>query len=267
MTMALFGVLVSLGVLLRILSLFFLVPFADCDAIIQFANGAEGHLGVAVCIMICAGFCGIVQLFVMRSGILSKNWGWTDAALGTVNLCLVFVVSSFGALHLAYANSDTSAGFLVNRVSSQLVEADFFGPVPFDFTAYDLRRDMGWEPLSATEAVNLRAGLVYRNEVVKTCFTEEFVRANHRARFPDLSYEEPHWLNQQGWVFYDLDGTRLSFDEAGNRLDDLRPQYPGRDTAPDGTPLLTYNEILAIVVEEWAQDDALRLPESDDGVE
>jgi len=253
-----FGSLLLLAFLLRVVAIITLVAYQDCDAIIYLTNGVDEGLGYTAAIAFCAALMGVFQLLVARAGWIEGTWRWSDVALGVVNLAAVSVILVHGLLYFGFSNPETRAGFTINRLSSHLDNSQFFPPEPMEFDVPDPA--YGWEPDPDGGWRNERAELTIRDVPLRKCWTDDFKRAHHAARNPGQPYTPPYYLDFHIPLFHDLDGNELSYTDASRRLERLRPEYPGRKTAPDGTPLLTYEEILAIVEEEWESNEDLHLP-------
>lgn len=166
-----FGSLLLLAFLLRVVAIITLVAYQDCDAIIYLTNGVYEGLGYTAAIAFCAALMGVFQLLVARAGWIEGTWRWSDVALGVVNLAAVSVILVHGLLYFGFSNPETRAGFTINRLSSHLDNSQFFPPEPMEFDVPDPA--YGWEPDPDGGWRNERAELTIRDVPLRKCWTDD----------------------------------------------------------------------------------------------
>lgn len=264
--------LISLVVIFldRLITIVFIVTPRDCDTMqLGFFGGPE-RLGTVGWLAAIAGALLVFQLFLAWSGWRERSWRWPDAALGLVNLGLISIPLSYALLSWAFFTPTHPLAQTINRGTQIIAPSDFVDPESVWERTFDPR--MGWVETGPDEWRNEAFGVLMRHEVVDRCWSEDFVRANYEARYPERQFETPFWIQQEGWVWYDLEGRLIpgqrtrtgSLDPAGRAISPLTfddiglnmwiarlEREPDRPTAPDGTPVLTREEIDAIVAEAW----------------
>ncbi len=264
---------VAIAFLDRLITIVFIVLPRDCDHMqLGFFGGPE-RLGMVGWLAAIAGALLIFQLFLAWSGWRERNWRWPDAVLGLVNLGLISIPLAYALLSWAFFTPTHPLAQAINRGTQIIAPVEFYDLWPVEDRTFD--PELGWVEIAPGEWRNEAFGVVMRYELVGRCWGEDFVRANFEARYPGREFQMPGWVERTRWVWYDLEGrliegqhdgrrnwlepadgefSPLTFDDIGLNMWIARQERePARPTAPDGMPILTREEIDAIVAEAWAE--------------
>lgn len=264
---------VAIAFLDRLITIVFIVLPRDCDTIQLGFFGGPDRLGMVGWLAAIAGSLLVFQLVLAWSGWRVHSWRWPDAVLGFVNIGLISIPLAYALLSWAFFTPTHPLAQAINRGTQIIAPVEFYDLWPVEDRTFDPK--LGWVETGPDEWRNETFGVFMRYELVARCWNKDFVRANFEARYPEREFEAPSWITQEDWVWYDLEGrliagqwaltgapldpagremSPLTFDEIGLRMWIARlEREPERPTAPDGTPILTREEIDAVVAEAWAE--------------
>lgn len=170
------------------------------------------------------------------TGLARRDFVKLDILIGAVNLCLVTSLGVYCALVWAFNNPTAPYAKGFNGLSTTLGIHQSFVQVP-QISVWEDFRSSNWEQVSDTEWRSESLGLIIRQQVIWTCFDEDFLRANLDARDPDYDGTIP-WMNQViGEAYYTLEGEYII--SGRNTYDGFWPERRLRDEVQN-TELVAY---------------------------
>ena len=232
-----FTTAVILFVIVRILTIVTLTFNNDCRDVLalQYGQGAS-YDGIFQSVNLAVFALAGLVIAASITGLVRRNFKAMDIVLGAVNLCLVTGLAIYCGLVWAFNNPTAPYAKGFNGLSTTLGIHQIFVRVP-QISVWEDFRSSSWEQVSDTEWRSESLGLIIRQQVIWTCFDEDFLRANLDARDPDYDGTIP-WTNQVvGEAYYTLEGEYII--SGRNTYDGFWPERRLRDEAQN-TELVAY---------------------------
>lgn len=278
--MIIFVSVIGVMMLAHLASLIAVSSGRDCNNLLFHIRGNESSLGpMQVVFLCCVAGLGVVAAHAF-SGVWLRTWDLQSALMGTLTLILLVLSMAYCAVYLAFAFPTHPVSKWVNSWA-QIFQMESVAFEPFEWT-HPIANHPDWRRMQTGSRRNDTLGLIERYEVGRVCFSEPFIEANYRARFPHSDYSgAPVNAVEMAYVYYDLEGRFIdapsvmwyeprfetrraeAYADTGRMsafdLDRLAYGYMSPPPSPyewQVPPLPDRAEILAIVEEQWRQFEA-----------
>ncbi len=246
MTLSLFIILVSFGVMGRLLQLDMFVTKMCYSEYFRASAPSSVTISVVEWILIIAALCGGIQLSLLLDGLLSGTGSRLTGALGLVNTLFAVTLFWGWAQMWAFWHPEEPLGRWVSMTSWQFPfgQAGYFPSDRSDFRSVEIPF---WEELNETHNDqpvfrHKSTGVTMRYELIGQCLPPEILRENvlmqiETGKIPADVYSPDMTDDRHGWVYRDQDGvfiygSGLYLDRIGDALrlerQNARPK-PSRD--------------------------------------
>jgi hypothetical protein len=205
---AIFTTILVVIVVARTLSIFSVTLNISCEDSLALWNGATASEdGIYDTLFLVVAALGGVVLAATINGLLRQDFTKLDVGLGAINALMVAGLALFCAIPWAFSNPTAPFAKEINGLDLIWTRSDYNPPIPMErFVHFN---SSNWEEIGPEVWRSEKLGLIKKWEVVWTCFPDNFLEENVRARDPDfdgqLYQHEFEW-----YAYYTLDDEYIS---------------------------------------------------------
>ncbi|WP_155838265.1 hypothetical protein [Hyphomonas beringensis] len=210
-----------------------------CGAMQLFLLGRPGRIDAVLDTMAAVGFAGMGLVAAMGlTSLVEKSWRLRDLILGIANTVIASLMICQWLVAWAFFHPETWQARAIMAIAPE-------APVVYMddlLSGWDRYADSpNWAQIAPKTYFNDTIGIYAREEVARTCFQADFIRANLKniysrgnlpngtpiAALPDHALEKA----ERVFVFYDREGRYLSYDTYWD--DESYPEMQKRNAERD----------------------------------